>query len=1655
MSSKLRDRIQLVRPEALIKKVEENEALSAPVMAPPMLRLAGMSDTQDQEGLGNGGSSVMKSESPDDRIGSVDAPNGQKTHKSSPEMQPSLGNAFSVTGASHDESGETENELTEEVQEQVSQLSASSLAASTADQTMSEHRESVNEKPEIKAPVEVQGAGQTEGESEMEAPEEVAPVSGPQAEDVMAETSAKAQAESEAAALTAEQSQSEKPQQELPVAGPQELGPSVPATANTETPAAKPQRRPSGISTGLPEDVRARMEQVFKVNLDSVKIMPNSGMPGAVGALALAKGNEIHFAPGQFSPNTPQGQSMLFHEMAHLTQQNGSAVQATTERMGLQVNEDASLERAADQMARQALAADLSEGISPDALVSLAGDTSLGVSQLMGNEGGGDAFAAYNEFLTWAQGKKGELREKTTTLKTQATEAGENQKQAIQNLVNTAIQTMTTALNGAVNKITTTTTAVREAINTHRQTKVDEITEIARTELEGIDQLIETKKTEVRQKGQTKADQLTTHAETQANRAITESTNNAAQVDSIISSTAAQYGDREGVNEAVSSANSNATSFKAEITSTGNEMARIVRSDAQGMGTDISSEADQVCAEFDKPKADANTKIEQKKAETITALEGTGTDFTTNLDTESQEVITALQQQIPQQEASMRSFAEGSNETIDKSVRDTHTVIDREMEKALADVDTFVQQIAEIGWHREEVQNAQNDLSSAIDGYNGEIDTFISESQGKYSEHQSQITQETNNLNTQIQTSVDGVTTDFDTQANAKKDEISGEMDTMTTTAGDEIKTVRTNMAPEFDNAIGEVEAKWDESVSTAESDITGKVDTGLEGQRSALSDFSGRINTEFANLPKKDRGILEAIWDGITDVASFIGGIFVGLFEALVDMVKGIIDIILTPAKWLMAAIVIIAAIIVIALVAFFAGISFGLAALIVGVVVGLIMAGYYIFQAITAEGLTPYERGKLVGRGLFEGITAFMGTGLLGRLGSWAGKISRLSAVVSKVGGIGNFLKMAAWVDDVERLISVINRVDDVGRLANIFGKLDNAADAAKVLDLIDNVGDASRILNFLGEGTNVSRLLSFIDDAGRFTSVMDKVGDAATLTRLMESGKISNLTALDGLLTHFDDVARMESMLGKVDDAAQLTTLIDRVGDVGKLDSLLSRTDNAAQLTSLLDEVGDADRLVRLLDRTGDAASAQRFLQQLKDMEQRLLSANLQRVDDGKGVIRYLDDTGREIAKMEDFTMTYSYGGHGGQIIMDPDRTTTILGKFQDPTTPGWGTEWVHNMPEGSFSRQGNNPGGVNMLDVDPKTWDDLLVEAGGDPALRNEIFWNRYNLPFLEQSFKNGDNIRLLSDPTNAATRTGTYLRELQAVEGPTGFAARYGYVFDAATQTYKRGPNWTGSPLSSVDNAAGAVDNVAASTDNLASTVDNAAANADNVSTTTDNAAGLLDENGRFKSGPGGAGWVDQPDSAAAARFYEEMERITDGSAALSISNNTGIDQSILSRVHSHLFAETHVVPMMNDAGQIITPSGKFTPFDSIAQLWRGGMDNTLTDTQKLQLRDLVAHEYIESRLMERGLPYRHTDSVEAGMPRPGDRFGAHDLSANDNYTNRVNGMQGYYTPEEIAAVTHFSHWEKFYGITYQGPALAHDLSNIDAVFEYIVRTLNL
>ncbi|MFI5656572.1 hypothetical protein ACIA71_35760 [Streptomyces anulatus] len=190
--------------------------------------------------------------------------------------------------------------------------------------------------------------------------------------------------------------------------------------------------------------------------------------------------------------------------------------------------------------------------------------------------------------------------------------------------------------------------------------------------------------------------------------------------------------------------------------------------------------------------------------------------------------------------------------------------------------------------------------------------------------------------------------------------------------------------------------------------------------------------------------------------------------------------------------------------------------------------------------------------------------------------------------------------------------------------------------------------------------------------------------------------------------------------------------------------------------------------------------------------------------------------------------------------------------------------------------------------------------------------------------------------------------------------------------------------------------------------------------------------------PDGARYVEEPtaEHTAAAKFYDRVRADPDSLDITRISENTGVSKDVLDRVRTHFFLTEHVVSDAPGSAR----KAYFTPRQDIATILEAASQRALDPAEVVKFERFVAHEYIESHLMDAGMPYlrEYPDAWESfsndggktvdyyhAWPRDAFDAGAHDLSLNE-------GTGG------------FGHWRSL-GMDASRVKVAPQLENIDDV----------
>jgi hypothetical protein len=315
------------------------------------------------------------------------------------------------------------------------------------------------------------------------------------------------------------------------------------------------------------------------------------------------------------------------------------------------------------------------------------------------------------------------------------------------------------------------------------------------------------------------------------------------------------------------------------------------------------------------------------------------------------------------------------------------------------------------------------------------------------------------------------------------------------------VKAVSDKVDKELGDAVDKSTSEWADELEKGSAEIRDKVTKGLAESKSSVDGLASKID-------EKGDEIENESW--LSRAAHFVGGLVVGLLEGLWDLVKVVLIVVLVVIAVVVVALIlgaiiggiagIIAVIGVIAAIAEFIAAIAGVLLVIAAVIV-LVVAIIAIYQAITREDLTDYERGKLWGHAAFDVATIVFGEEIFGWMAKWfeglrgaedAAALARLKALVT---------------DDalLERLLKLFD--GDTARLETILGKAGNdAAGLEKVLILAGgDVGKTEKLL------------------------VLSK-GNAAKLEELLKASDGDPDKLLELFKANGDDLAKVEDALKK---------------------------------------------------------------------------------------------------------------------------------------------------------------------------------------------------------------------------------------------------------------------------------------------------------------------------------------------------------------------------------------------------------------------------------------------------------------------------------------------------------------------------------------------
>lgn len=1074
-----------------------------------------------------------------------------------------------------------------------------------------------------------------------------------------------------------------------------------------------------GSGAALPDETRGQMEDSFSADFSNVRIHNDSAsaqMSDDLEAQAFTHGNDIYFSEGKYDTKSSAGKELLAHELTHTIQQGESpqenlnlqpqdetdinqptAPPAAIPQQNASsdpgndptaspVSQDPAMSTR-DVISQQPLTSPVQQGTSPgatnNAIVSNQQPVSVGAigndntNDLVSATGAGGAPAVQNAdpaitpqlqstqaavptttpdltggdpgllaFVQEISSEQLSLLSDADQHKAEMIMFAETLKQNVIGSIETEALLLESTYDQAINQVLQAASNNATTILTDRDQKIAATQTNADTESGNLLRMIGEKAQRIVTSSEADAIAAEREGETQAQRALSDSRTKATEAVAIGERKVAQYRSYNRAARIATVAREMASEMVHSLLQVGERIAAAVRKDAGQLAAKFRKEGTEALEYIFETQIKAQEKIDTERDETIDGLNKMIDDPIRQIQTSANDLVTKLVEEKQTVTQQIRQSALPVCAMIDERVVEACNLIDKETSDALVSLDDFATDFSQIERSAEQIAEARQQL----DIYSNEFDAAMAglvDGVEQYMEQEANtaVTSTCDNAN-QLINPITQTGVQFEANTVSSTTGVIQQMNDAVTESTADMHTAVTDTERELQQAVEQSVTEWQQELDEGIAEMRKKVDDGIAEMAGSLAGLAGKIDDKAEEI--ENESILSRI-------ASWVGGIIVGFFGALWDLVKILLLIVLV----ILAVILVIAALILIigglaALLEVIAAVAAFITAFasvigiimevlgVIGIVIGIAFAIYYIYLSITRDDLSDYERGKLAGRGIFEAVFAIFGGKIFAQLGKWVKGLGRGGEIAGEASKLAKLRSIITDEAQLERILARFGnsaeRVETIiATFGNNAGRLEIALssfgqDAAKLEGMLANFGnDAARLEAVLGQfGTDGARLEaalgSFGNDVSRLETALGHFGsDGARLEAALGSFG-NNATRLETALGHFgndgarleaalgsfgNDATRLETVLGHFgNDAARLETVLGHFGndavrleralghfanDATKLESTLSKcSNNAEQVERLLGLTGnDGARLDNMLDHVGDANDLERFL------------------------------------------------------------------------------------------------------------------------------------------------------------------------------------------------------------------------------------------------------------------------------------------------------------------------------------------------------------------------------------------------------------------------------------------------------------------------------
>ncbi|MEV6873400.1 hypothetical protein [Amycolatopsis sp. NPDC051128] len=762
----------------------------------------------------------------------------------------------------------------------------------------------------------------------------------------------------------------------------------------------------------------------------------------------------------------------------------------------------------------------------------------------------------------------------------------------------------TQALTAALEQVRISFGSARDGIQGQRRTSLDNVRDAARTRREAVDATTRDQKKALLDLGEDKAKAALAAGDTEAGRMTRESAGKAARALAIGEEKVGQYRGYDRASRIAAAAREMAGAAADRMTTQAGEVAAAVRKDAGDLAAKIRREAQDGAAKFDEAGAAARRTIDDAERKSVQDVDKAADDAIAGLRGQADQLTGQLRQALDAASGQLALAGPAATAGMSGQAAQGEAALDRQATQADAAITAFTADVAQRlsgvspAAAAPVVAEADAHLAASLAEFDsaqaGQVGDTVGAFQAGGADGQARLAAGTGQLvGPLLQAAARFETTAADTATKT-----TGSISQAETTATGAMEKAAGDLDKSLKQQVTDSGTRWDGQIAEAGRQMRGKVDDALAAQQRELDGLGGKISEKAEEIEH------ESWWER---ALGFVGGIIVGLFEELWDLVKGLLIVLLVVLA--LAVVVLLIAVAIALIVGGFEGILLAIAFVlavveiaeailavlaVVGLILLVVVVAWRVYQAWVRDDLSDYERGKLIGRSITDILSVFLPGRVLARLRGWL----RLRQLARLVGGEARLAALITWAGGdlaaVERLAAELRSVDEFEVLLTRTASLEEFLQLRRLCN-----NDLPLTIRMLGRA-RAAELIPAIADFGGDVVFLDRLlGELGTMAeaRRMLGLAGGDVARLRRWVTFFEGARNAEAALGQAGrDAALLDELVARTANRAELARLLLRLNgNAPLLRDLLlltDDVPQLDRMLGML--TNDGVELRRLLQ-----------------------------------------------------------------------------------------------------------------------------------------------------------------------------------------------------------------------------------------------------------------------------------------------------------------------------------------------------------------------------------------------------------------------------------------------------------------------------